>query len=200
MNSVDIMDQRRSTNPTRGNEKRLSMTLFTLILDLAVHNAFSLYLWLLETGNIKETKLTYREFKRRIVVDLVTPYLNQTNVRQKKQKHSENASSLDARQSNMIDEDLSEHFLLPTLDKKQIQCFLCKTLDNSKQRKDSYCCSKCEVGFHPECFTAFHHKKALAEHRKVLHQVISTSLDDKRHRRKKQKYISDIYDLQLPCF
>ena len=74
MNSVDIIDQRRSTNPTRRNEKKLGMTMFTMVLDLAVHNAFALYLWIREEENATEPEITYREFKRRIAVDLVAPY------------------------------------------------------------------------------------------------------------------------------
>ena len=74
MNSVDIMDQRRSTNPTRRNEKRLSMTMFTIVLDLAVHNALALNLWICEVENATEQEISYREFKRRIAVDLVAPY------------------------------------------------------------------------------------------------------------------------------
>jgi hypothetical protein len=42
MNSVDQMDQLRSTVPTRQREKRLSMTLFTLVLDMAINNAKSI--------------------------------------------------------------------------------------------------------------------------------------------------------------
>lgn len=68
MNSVDIMDQIRSTNPTRRNEKRLSMTMFTLVFDLAVHNAFALYLWIREVENETEQEMSYREFKNYKIV------------------------------------------------------------------------------------------------------------------------------------
>jgi hypothetical protein len=43
MNSVDCMDQRWSTNPTRRVEKRLHMSLFTLFLDLTMHNAYAVF-------------------------------------------------------------------------------------------------------------------------------------------------------------
>ncbi len=39
MNAVDRMDQIRSSCPTRRREKRVSMTLFTLVLVLAIINA-----------------------------------------------------------------------------------------------------------------------------------------------------------------
>ena len=40
MNAVDRMDQLRSTNITQHREKRLHMTMWTMVLDLAVHNAY----------------------------------------------------------------------------------------------------------------------------------------------------------------
>ena len=200
MNSVDIMDQRRSTNPTRRNEKRLSMTIFTLILDLAVHNAFAMYGWLCEVRNISDEEISYCEFKRRIAVDLVAFHLSVIESRQEKQRISDGVPPLDGRMDEIIGEDVSMHLLLPTLEKKRIQCYLCKILDNSKQRKDHYCCTTCRVGFHPECFTAFHHQDALAVHRKTLYRLIKAGDGgDNGHRNKKQKYISSINDLKLPC-
>lgn len=68
MNAVDRMDQHRSTNPTRRREKRLSMTIFSLIIDLAVHNAFALYKVIDPTGI-----LGYQDFKREIAIGLLTP-------------------------------------------------------------------------------------------------------------------------------
>jgi hypothetical protein len=43
MNAVDRMDQMRSTNPTCRKEKRVPMTLFTGMIDVAINNAFALY-------------------------------------------------------------------------------------------------------------------------------------------------------------
>lgn len=59
MNGVDRVDQLRSTNPTRRREKRLDMTLFTWLLDMATINAFSLM------KRMTSTNVTLREFKRR---------------------------------------------------------------------------------------------------------------------------------------
>jgi hypothetical protein len=44
MSGVDRMDQLRSPNITRRHEKRLYMTMFTMALDLAVHQAYSVYI------------------------------------------------------------------------------------------------------------------------------------------------------------
>jgi hypothetical protein len=54
------------------------------------------------------------------------------------------------------------------------------------------------VGFHPECFTAFHHQDALAAHRKTLHRLIKAGDGDSGHQNKRQKYILSIKDLKLP--
>jgi hypothetical protein len=43
MNSVDRMDHRRSTISTLWVEKRPHMSLFTLFLDLAMHNAYAVF-------------------------------------------------------------------------------------------------------------------------------------------------------------
>ena len=76
MNAVDRMDQIRSTAPTRHREKHLPMTLFTLILDLAVNNARAIQNKL-ELGddisNGIECKMV--SYKRRLCEQLVTPYL-----------------------------------------------------------------------------------------------------------------------------
>ena len=50
------------------------MTMFTIVLDLAIHNTFALYLWIREVENATEQEISYREFKQRIAVDLVAPY------------------------------------------------------------------------------------------------------------------------------
>jgi hypothetical protein len=51
------------------------MAMFTLVLDLAVHNVFALYLWICEVENATEQEMSYGEFKRRIAVALLGPYL-----------------------------------------------------------------------------------------------------------------------------
>ncbi|ETM98514.1 hypothetical protein PPTG_24601 [Phytophthora nicotianae INRA-310] len=42
MNAVDRVDQLRSINPIRRREKRLSMTMFTWLMDIAIINAHTL--------------------------------------------------------------------------------------------------------------------------------------------------------------
>jgi hypothetical protein len=42
MNSVDPMDQKGATNPTRSKEKKIYMSLFTYVLDLVCAHAHAL--------------------------------------------------------------------------------------------------------------------------------------------------------------
>ena len=66
MNYVDRMDQKRATNATKRREKRLYMSIFTYILDLACHQAFCLLL----TIRPKEI-FSFQEFKRKLCEELV---------------------------------------------------------------------------------------------------------------------------------
>jgi hypothetical protein len=83
MNSVDRMDQRRSRNPTRRVEKRLHMSLFTLFLDLAVHNAYALFK---KIDPQKANSTAYREFKRIVAEQLVSPLVAEAEERSKKKE------------------------------------------------------------------------------------------------------------------
>ncbi|ETN20234.1 hypothetical protein PPTG_03279 [Phytophthora nicotianae INRA-310] len=69
MNDVDRFDQMRSTNPTRRRGKRLHMSIFTWLLDLAIHNAFTLS-QTFSDGN--GTGKSIRSAKEEIVAALVS--------------------------------------------------------------------------------------------------------------------------------
>ncbi len=69
MNSVDKMDQLRSVAPIRRTEKSLHMSMFTWILDLSVHNAFSLFQHMRSSDIRKRT--SFQQFKRRVMEHLV---------------------------------------------------------------------------------------------------------------------------------
>jgi hypothetical protein len=68
MNAVNRMDQIRSSCPTRHREKRVSMTLFTLVLDLAIINAQAIYKKLQFGADI-----TLTSFKQGLCEQLVAP-------------------------------------------------------------------------------------------------------------------------------
>jgi hypothetical protein len=75
MNGVDRMDQLRSTNITRQREKRLHMTMFTMVLDLAIHQAYSIYISLVPNEtNRKHNSLT--TFKQQVALSLILLEMN----------------------------------------------------------------------------------------------------------------------------
>ena len=94
---------------------------------------------------------------------------------------------------------LENHILLPCKYKHQPQCYLCKVVDNSIQQKTGFCCSKCQVGFHMQCFAAYHHCDALQHDHPVLAQVADESLQAYTREFKKPKSMSSMKDLKLPC-
>ena len=62
MNSVDRMDQLRAAAPCRRKETRLNMSLFTWVLDLSVHNAYSVFSHLRTEDHTIEN-IPFQEFK-----------------------------------------------------------------------------------------------------------------------------------------
>ena len=71
MNGVDRFDQYRSTNAIERREKRVTMTIFTFLLDAALLNAYAIQ------GIIDpEGKKDFREFKRIVAQMLVQKHLD----------------------------------------------------------------------------------------------------------------------------
>ena len=54
MNSVDRVDQMRSTNPIIRREKKIHMSLWTYFLDLVLHQSFCIYKTLIGNKKISE--------------------------------------------------------------------------------------------------------------------------------------------------
>ena len=75
MNGVDCFDQFRLTHATVRREKRVNMSRFTYLLDLAVINAFQVYKKLCDDGKIGngDMKLDLTKFKCSISRSLTDP-------------------------------------------------------------------------------------------------------------------------------
>ncbi|GMF54288.1 unnamed protein product [Phytophthora fragariaefolia] len=148
MNGVDRVDQLRSTNPNRRREKRLDMTLFIWLLDMATINAYALL------KKTTTTSVTLHEFKIRIVESLTK---NESAARLQKcrqEKKRQRESSED-----IVGADTSLHIVTPNSTEHsngKPKCYLCSLRGLSK--KSAYGCTKCERGFHVECFSAFHYQ------------------------------------------
>ena len=127
MNGVDRTEQRRATNPTRRKEQRACMSIFTAFLDMSCMNAYSLYN-VLEEDNAK--KMPFREFKRSIILALITPLRND--------RKGQKRLRLETPQATMVQRTVSPtnssvdgndvHIFVRTNDDKQTTCFLCRKI------------------------------------------------------------------------
>ena len=149
MNSVDIMDQHRKVVPMQHKEKRIYMSVFTLLLDLAVHNAYALYCCLYDR-NIIDTKrskkrirkISFSEFKCSIYEELVGP-LHKVNTEKPVYNKSRQHKN-------------SGHYLVLCEEDMQLRCSHCKLVDKTIRVCSNYGCSKCNLGFCVLCFTIYH--------------------------------------------
>ena len=60
INFVDVMGQQCSTNAAQHKKKRLNMSIFTLIFDLVIDNAYELHSWLVDKDKVQP--ISYRKF------------------------------------------------------------------------------------------------------------------------------------------
>jgi hypothetical protein len=78
MSGVDCLDQKRATNATKRREKKVYMSIFTYVLDLACPSSF--FICINARKNKGHEKLfKFVEFKQQIAQDLVTPWHCVTN-------------------------------------------------------------------------------------------------------------------------
>ena len=136
------------------------MSIFTFILDSAVHNTYALFQKLrsMSQGSDNEIhKIKYREFKRRIAESLVSA--GTENGTGKSEPQEEPAASIEM-QSGTI---LSDHVLLQNLNKKRTQCYLCLILSDNGQcvSESMYGCMQCKKAYHVNCFALYHYRDAL---------------------------------------
>jgi hypothetical protein len=79
---------------------------------------------------------------------------------------------------------------------QDIPCYLCKL--RGFHSKTQFGCAGCRVGFHIECFTAFHCKDGLKGNMKTLLDMIKASEIAGKNHRKKSTYVGSLESLQLP--
>ncbi|RLN74357.1 hypothetical protein BBJ28_00008624 [Nothophytophthora sp. Chile5] len=165
MNAVDRVDQLRSTNPTRRKEKRLTMSLFTWLLDLAVINAFAL---LREVNYEHWRNLTLREFKRRIAEEMTA-----SELRAREDKRRRERSKRKQPICEVVGADSSLHIITPNSrlhSKGKLRCYLCSIRGLGK--KALYGCTQCNRGFHIECFSVFHFRHAFRSNSTAVQRAL----------------------------
>ncbi len=155
---VDLLDQRRANLATKRKERRVHMSIWTMILDLACHQGYSLYEWLRDNHPdvaeivMKEKitkKLTFRDFKMKIVESLVEDRLKNNDLITKKPKTSEEDHVLFS--LSATNEDTCK------MVNPQLKCELCDMMSGKRKFAQFYC-GTCKVGFHPQCFHVYHNR------------------------------------------
>lgn len=153
MNGVDRVDQLRSTNPTRRKEMRLSMSLFTWVLDLSTINAFAL---MQHIQTKPKPPKTLREFKRRVCESLTLAQRTAAIQREGQSKKRCQRDVLPERVNTAL------HILTPNSREQssgKLVCHLC-SLQGIKAVKSRFGCTQCLVGYHVACFAVAHYKEA----------------------------------------
>ena len=221
MNSVDRVDQIRSTNPIRRREKKIHMSLWTYFLDLVLHQSYCIYKTLIENKKISEYDnddessadsssenethdkvLQFNEFKRVVSEQLVRTFLlKKERIRQR------NEERITATQMMCRTVGTSEHHVLMqnkmVNGSNQVACYLCSLILN--QRKNSkYGCVQCGKGFHVDCFAAYHNQHALNGQGNAIRGIIITLKDVRSHqgkgtRKRKSNKINSLCNLRLPA-
>ncbi|GMF49481.1 unnamed protein product [Phytophthora fragariaefolia] len=149
MNAVDRVDQLRRTNLIRRKERRLSMSILTWALDLALINAFSLFR---KVACNATTRVTLHAFKRRVAEKLTSVQRS----RRQKQRRQEAAPNQPI--EDVVGADDSLHAITPNSKRHsqgKFTCYLCSLRGFST--KALYGCTGCHRGFHVVCFSAFHY-------------------------------------------
>jgi hypothetical protein len=192
MNVVYRMDQIRSSCPTRHREKRVSMTFFTLVLDLAIINAQAIYKKL-QFGT--DYTLTY--FKQGICEQLVTPLV--------RMKQNETVTPEIPYQRPNIDEVIgsldSSHYLMNLKQNAagrpaDAHCYLCLLFQ--KKLKTRFGCVQCKKAFHPQCATAFHFWHVLTHNKRMMIDLAIKGVDNIRGVNKKCKHVGNLRDMEYP--
>jgi hypothetical protein len=149
MNVVGRMDQIRSSCPTRRREKRVSMTLFSLVLDFSIINARAIY----QKLNFGK-ELTLTPFKQILCEQHVQPLV--------RLKESRNVTTEICYQWPNIDDVVgsvdSTHYLMNLKQNQKghaadSHCYLCLLFH--KKLKTRFGCVQCHKAFHPQACGKF---------------------------------------------
>lgn len=176
------------------------MSLFTVVLGLAVNNARSILIKNDQDSTTPQGSII--SFKQKWCEQLVTPYVRFKNEQeQQKQQQRQNK----CKQPN-IDDTLgitnNNHMLanlqqMPNKDRLyDAHCYLCLVLGN--KLKFRFGCAACGKAYHPVCFTAFHHSHALSNNVKTVAKLALDAAKDNTKLIKRGKYITAISEAEFP--
>lgn len=158
MNAVDRMDQRRQPLACQRREKRLSMSLFTMILDLACSNGYAVACTL--STNYKRS-VPFREFKRRVADQLTMPWRTAT-LKRKEQQCERAISETPPDADSLRFHILSDNEKRTDRYRKDGACYLCTLIGEDKTGADTKSskmgCFRCGQCYHLRCFNLMHQR------------------------------------------
>ena len=177
------------------------MTIFTLLLDLGVNNAFALFHKLQPS---KATGTNFRDFKQVICEQLVTPCNNSKKKKESlsKEKSSLAGMSITPPSTTRIACDQEKHILVSNQRKDNgritdLNCFFC--LLSRNKRKTVYGCIACQKAFYADCFAAYHFCHEQSGNNKALVYAVTKDIGKEENARlkKRDKMIGSINNLKL---
>ena len=180
MNSVDRFDQYRQTYITQRRERRVTMSIFTFLLDASIYNAYAIYQQLYISEQ-RSKAMEMKEFRRILITQLVG------NVTRKSKQTTNTVSST-------IPITTEKHILLTSKNKKQRYCQLCRIMENTqtikRKRRTKYSCQQCKTAFCVDCFSAYHNMDDLKQYRPDIEQKIKDYEEEKEQKKARYKPIT----------
>jgi hypothetical protein len=162
MNAVDRMDQRRQPLASQRREKRVSMSIFTMILDIACSNGYAIACTL---STDYKRSVSFREFKQRVADQLTLPWIDT------RQKGSEQKLKRSMSEPTTDAESLRFHILSDNEKRKDGKyrkdgsCSLCDVMGldatGSNKKSSKMGCFQCGQCFHLQCFNMVMHQRHL---------------------------------------
>lgn len=173
---VDRFDQIRSTNAMMQKERRDPTSIFTVLLDAALHNAF-----LIREKTDRDRSTGLLKFRSAVAEALVSETLRKAS-----QVDGSSDKEIVPRVSSIGSVD-STHLSLENKDSKPTQCALCLEMASDNVHCTFvYSCTACKRGFHIDYSSLYHFKGSLKVHSLLLLQLIHNT--DGNSRRKKRRY------------
>lgn len=81
--------------------------------------------------------------------------------------------------------------------KGETTCYLCQII--GERKSTTFSCVDCGKGFHPDCFTLFHHPETVRKHRPELYQMAMHAMGFKQKRNKQSGVVGEWNTFSVPC-
>jgi len=206
MNGVDRYDQQRAVAPVLRREKRVSRSIFSFIVDACIQNAYAV------SKKLGDEKLTWWDFKLKIATELMNSQRQKAiskentdgNNKVKFEKLKKAESNIKNKNNilNGVESNLTNHFLVDTINHKPTPCFVCKLMDDDNTMRAILSCFGCRKGFHANCFALYHCKQVSDANSAVLdtfHAKLSDPGNDEKKRMSANRCTPErLEDITLP--